>query len=185
MNTVTARRWHGNGDASEAIDAARAMMAPAAVVFVSTPTKWSATSLRSAEIDDDVFELLVFDGGAQLRWLRQGGTGRAALVTLDDRVVPDSPTLATFAGATDHHVLERRYLCWGTVVDSDSTSLTIAEPRLGVAGVELPAEGATAVGAEMYLHCLELIGAVAHGNQRVVEQVVVALQAAPKENESQ
>ena len=113
MKTVEVRRYAGQATASEALAMALDSIGEEAVVFVSTPTSWSAALAATVALQADTFELVVFGNRGQLRWLRTGSSGRAALTTVDDAAEP--ARLAALGAPRSEMILERRYLMWGSV----------------------------------------------------------------------
>lgn len=130
----------------------------------------------SAPREEEIFELRLFDGSQEWRWVRQGEKGRAAWIGED-------PIPTGFNLVTDHltgqeiECRDRWYLLAGWVQESGPTGVKMGEGRLGSYRIP-PVQGAMKEKG-IALQVREYLGRRdGHGNFGVLEERILGLSPA-------
>jgi hypothetical protein len=170
------------------IDAAEtaAEFLPDGLCFSASPGQWQATRAAHIEaLDDQVYEARWFGVAGEVRWLRRGDSGRVAVVALHDETASISVPSAAWEEEDKSSVLVklvRSSRCWGKVVEvlADEQVL-LHEARIAPVKLPLSRGGPTPdIGDHLVLQSLELVGDVGDGNQRVIDEVLSAVQLVKK-----
>ena len=124
-----------------------------------------------------VFELRVFDGQREWRWLREGDAGRGALVAESPQSLPGD-WVAMDCPPDGVHRRHHRLLLWGTASDPVSHDAhgfsLLATPRIG--SLALPAQPRP--GGSLALTVFEYFLPDEHGNPDLLDERLGHLQPA-------
>lgn len=163
---------------------AGSLLGEQAVVFLVSPRSWAAHWMTNNLLErtpavEEVFEARWFNESGEIRWVRQGSSGRGAVMTSKDfDALPPIAAQLEFPHAVapkKFRVIERVYRCWGQVAsfDADAGIAFVNDARIGT--LSLPAMGQPKVTDHLYIHARELVGAVSEGNMRVVDELLTSV----------
>lgn len=203
--TTTSRQWVRrsavlHGRRSEKIDAAAALgsagftsgVALLASADAYRVARWDGRRLLVPAVGGEteaelpatgrgaVFEVRMFDGVAELRWVnRAAGFGRAVVLSEQSERV-DGTLAKPLAPLVVVHSIDTSYLLWGSAA-AEAGSVPKAwtrllEARIGRLDVPLPS-AETQLGDRVLLDTVEYVVTDDHGNAYVAEELLVGLRA--------
>ena len=147
------------------------------ICFLSSRSSWRAVTVAdvtSSGMSEDVFEATWFGAAGELRWLRNGSTGRCAATLIDLTFSTETAAAGLLAapGRVEHEVLVRRYLCWPIFGQSAGPVVTLKDGRTAKLRVPISPTSPQPTGTGVVLEAWELLERIEFGNVRVADQIL-------------